>query len=351
MSQAQWQEMFQGVFTNGVMNGQLGGYVVTVTSGLGISVATGKAIIQGFYARSDAAVPLTAGAADPTNPRIDLAVLHADLSAHTLTVQLLAGTPAPSPSPPALTQTSTVWEIALYQVRVNAAQTVLTSGSLTDIRQYFGIGGVGIDYLASITAAQLWAPQSGAANWFEFITWNGSALKIPLGLGSAAAGHGAGAYFDDGGNLTLFGAMSLVGGQATVGGFGVPVIVAQAVRTAVAVTTLQTILTYSVPANGTYRVSFNVQTHNGTAGWKPLCKISFTDADGVADFLNPLGQDGNGNGHVFDGIAAAIALAAGDYVVPINPIAFDANVGTMTCQYQATGTPNDKVTVIVERLA
>src|SRR5258707_387649 len=123
MSQATWQQMFGSVLGNGVLSAQLNQYVTTTTSGLGISVASGRAIIQGFLAQSDAAVALTCSAADPTNPRIDRAVLHADLSAHTLTVQMLTGTPAPSPSPPALTQTGTVWEFSVYQVRVNATQT------------------------------------------------------------------------------------------------------------------------------------------------------------------------------------------------------------------------------------
>src|SRR5260370_42469128 len=136
MPQAQWQELFTGLFSNGVLQGQLNQYIVTTTSALSISVNTGKAVIQGFLARSDAAVPLTCATADPTNPRIDRVVLHADLSAHTLSVILLTGTPAPSPSPPTLTQTATIWEISLYQVRVNATQTVLTSGSLTDERAY-----------------------------------------------------------------------------------------------------------------------------------------------------------------------------------------------------------------------
>lgn len=134
MAQAQWQEMFQGMLSDGVLAGQLNSYAVTTTSGLGISVASGKALVRGFFARSDAAVALTAAAADPSNPRIDRAVLHCDLSAHTLTVQLLTGTPAPSPTPPALTQTSTVWEISLSQVRVNAGSTTITS--LTDERAY-----------------------------------------------------------------------------------------------------------------------------------------------------------------------------------------------------------------------
>lgn len=137
MSQAQWQEMFQGLFSNGVISAQLNQYVTTTTSGLGISVASGKAMIQGFFARSDAAVALTAAAADPTNPRIDRAVLHADLSAHTLTVILLTGAPAPSPAPPALTQTGTVWEISLYQVRVNAG--AVTISSLTDERTFSNV--------------------------------------------------------------------------------------------------------------------------------------------------------------------------------------------------------------------
>src|SRR5260370_27809418 len=97
MLQAQWLEMFAGLFSNGVLSSQLNTYTTTVTSGLGISVASGKAMIQGFLARSDAAVALTCAAADPTNPRIDRAVLHADLTAHTLSVILLTGTPGVSP--------------------------------------------------------------------------------------------------------------------------------------------------------------------------------------------------------------------------------------------------------------
>ncbi len=136
MSQAQWLEVETSKWTNGVLSGRRNTFTVTTTSGLGTSVNTGDGLVQGFGFWSDAAVTLTCAAADPTNPRIDRAVLHADLSAHTGTIILLTGTPAPSPVPPTLTQTATVWEVSLYQVRVNAGQTTLTGGSLTDERTY-----------------------------------------------------------------------------------------------------------------------------------------------------------------------------------------------------------------------
>src|SRR5260221_13198761 len=105
MSQAQWLEVETSKWTNGVLSGRRNTFTVTTTSGLGTSVNTGDGLVQGFGFWSDAAVTLTCAAADPTNPRIDRAVLTADLTAHTGTIILLTGTPAPSPAPPALTQT------------------------------------------------------------------------------------------------------------------------------------------------------------------------------------------------------------------------------------------------------
>lgn len=133
MAQANWEEVESKLWSSGVLLGARNGFAVTTTSGLGISVNTGDAIVDGFRFSNDAATPLTATTADPTNPRIDRVILRIDEAGHTGTIVIKAGTPAPSPTPPALTQTvGGTFEISLAQIRVNAGAT--TIASLTDER-------------------------------------------------------------------------------------------------------------------------------------------------------------------------------------------------------------------------
>ncbi|MDE1904950.1 MAG: hypothetical protein KGH75_00685 [Rhodospirillales bacterium] len=56
-----------------------------------------------------------------------------------------------------------------------------------------------LSWLAVETSLYLNTPQSGAANWIEFGTWNGTTLKVPFGIGSAASAHIT-TYIDDSGN-------------------------------------------------------------------------------------------------------------------------------------------------------
>lgn len=207
MAQADWLEVETAKWANGVLAGKRNTFTVTTTGGLGISVNTGDAIVQGFGFWADATTALTCATADPTNPRIDRAVLHADLSAHTASIILLTGTPAPSPAAPALTQTSTVWEVSLYQVRVNASQTTLTGGSLTDERTYAApnipAGGVPTTAIATGTLPSgvnlaSGAQAGGSQIWTAANDGTGSGLDADLidGINSAnllqvGSGNGA----------------------------------------------------------------------------------------------------------------------------------------------------------------
>lgn len=398
MAQAQWLELFTGLFSNGVMAGQLNTYTTTVTGGLGISVASGKALVQGFLARSDAAVALTCAAADPTNPRIDRAVLHCDLSAHTLTVQLLTGTPGVSPSPPALTQTATVWEISVYQVRVNATQTVLTAGSLTDERTYSlaniaagaildalmanqkvnrsgdtmtgdlitsgnfntskallygpGVGGFQskLAYNSVATNAdEYWTPQQGATPLGHlFITWTGAAQQSAFSVGGQFGS--APTYVDNSGNiicgssqLAATGNVSKLAGQTTAGSFGVPFIVAQALAVTVSTTSDTVVLSYTTLATGLYRVNLSFYVSPANPGT-------------ITAFVKYIsGNDATNNPGIFfdNGINAvnSLSLAKGEW--GLQPITIYALTATaIAIHYQdVTGTPADKINCLIERLS
>lgn len=116
---------------------------VSVTSGLSVQVNTGAAAIQGsaaansgtYTAVSDTVVTLTCTAADTVNPRIDsvcLTVTDNGDATTTAVIQIVAGTPASSPSAPSLPANS----LLLCNITVAANATALTSGNLSDQRRF-----------------------------------------------------------------------------------------------------------------------------------------------------------------------------------------------------------------------
>lgn len=120
-----------GVVTNGGNSLQ----VRKSSSNLSITVDTGSAIVQGYaYFNEDAPLSLPVTAAHASLPRIDRVVLRLDLtlSARDISAAILTGTPAASPTPPALTRTENVWELSLAQLRIPA--NAVTIQTVTDER-------------------------------------------------------------------------------------------------------------------------------------------------------------------------------------------------------------------------
>lgn len=144
--ESQWAEMarlwlFTGVYnSNGVRpNVDLNLFEVYAdNSGLQVKVKSGTAWIEGFYVKSDAEEIVALSTADASNPRLDRIILRLDRGANTITLTKLTGTPAGSPSAPALTQNSSIWEISLAQVYVAATDTLIAAGDVTDEREYVG---------------------------------------------------------------------------------------------------------------------------------------------------------------------------------------------------------------------
>jgi hypothetical protein len=137
-----WREFFgnlisSGVFKSAKVNGSAGGdLAVSAGSGLSVNIATGVAMTYGFFYENDATLNKTLITANPSLPRIDRIVVKLDVSARTVLIVVKPGTAASSPSAPTLTQTSSIYELSLAQVRVNAGATSPTS--ITDERTYGG---------------------------------------------------------------------------------------------------------------------------------------------------------------------------------------------------------------------
>lgn len=102
---------------------------------MSVVVSTGEGWIQGYHYINDAAKTVTIPDADPANPRIDRIVLRLDTTTNfQITAEVLGGTPSGTPTAPALTQTSSIYEISLAQVAVGAGVTSIVNANITDER-------------------------------------------------------------------------------------------------------------------------------------------------------------------------------------------------------------------------
>jgi len=109
---------------DGVATGYLNGLAVTAGTGK-VTVATGGALVDGKWYKSDAAANVTISTPPAGTERIDRIVLRATWSNYTVRRYLLTGTASSSPTAPALTQTrNSYFEISLAQVRVTSAGVI-----------------------------------------------------------------------------------------------------------------------------------------------------------------------------------------------------------------------------------
>ena len=136
-TETQYSQLFR-TFQDSV-NGTYGGTELTVAAGTGLAVdvALGQAMVRGHFYVSTATESLSLTTADATNPRLDLVVLRLDPVANSIVLAVKDGTPAGSPTAPALVQTDAgTYEMALATVLVPATSGVPTT--ITDKRQFMG---------------------------------------------------------------------------------------------------------------------------------------------------------------------------------------------------------------------
>lgn len=135
VTETQWSLMAQNWLSTGVIKGILNELQVYADStGMQCKVKSGQAWMKGHFYQSDAEEVLAIATASATNPRIDRVIVRVDWTANTIQLAVLQGTPAASPTPPALTQNSSRWEISLAQVYIVKSATTIASGNITDER-------------------------------------------------------------------------------------------------------------------------------------------------------------------------------------------------------------------------
>lgn len=132
---ADFRALFKQYFTNGVFIDPLSEFQVMEVSGMKVSVKPGHANIQGVFAYEDKDTELAIEAAD-SKDRIDRIVLRLNDNIANRNVSLIVvkGTAADSPQAPALTRNSSIYDLGIATVYVNASASNITQAKITDTR-------------------------------------------------------------------------------------------------------------------------------------------------------------------------------------------------------------------------
>ncbi|MDA3624245.1 hypothetical protein OU415_02285 [Saccharopolyspora sp. WRP15-2] len=110
------------------------------STGMNVKAKPGEVWIQGHWGECTFEKTLAITAANPTNPRIDRVVARADFVNNRVELDVLTGTPSTSPVAPSMAQNSSIWEIPMAQVRVDAGVTTIAANKVTDERRRRGVG-------------------------------------------------------------------------------------------------------------------------------------------------------------------------------------------------------------------
>lgn len=149
----EFAELFSSFFNSGLANTGNGiGLKVNGGTGISVSVDPGYAILKGYYYKNDTSLSLSIDAADTTLNRIDRVVLKLDLVARTIKAAIKKGSVASTPIAPSLQRDSSVYELSLAQVRVNAKATTVV---VTDERLDSSVCGL-ISIAAGVPDQEMW---------------------------------------------------------------------------------------------------------------------------------------------------------------------------------------------------
>ena len=122
---------FSNIYENGVnVTSSDMGMKVTRYSSTSLRVAIGFAIINGYYLYQDVTKSITISK-NATYDRIDRVVVRLDVSNMKVSIELKQGTASSKPTAPALTRTTSVYELSLAQIYVSSSSGIT---SVTDER-------------------------------------------------------------------------------------------------------------------------------------------------------------------------------------------------------------------------
>lgn len=147
-------------------------YTVTPGGGYTVKVSGGRAWVHpakyvGYSIIKQEPDTLTLPLADAQRPRIDRVVLRYDAAARKSYLLVLEGTPASTPTAPAISRTNLLYDLCLAQITRPAGSTAITAGNITDTRLDESLCGVMSDSVTRIPTDQLLKAAQARINALE----------------------------------------------------------------------------------------------------------------------------------------------------------------------------------------
>ena len=172
-------------------------YTVTPGGGYTVKVSGGRAWVHpakyvGYSIIKQEPDTLTLPLADAQRPRIDRVVLRYDAAARKSYLLVLEGTPASTPTAPAISRTNLLYDLCLAQITRPAGSTAITAGNITDTRLDESLCGVMSDGVTRIPTDQLLRAAQSRINALEETATN-SASAAAASQRAAAASQSAAA--------------------------------------------------------------------------------------------------------------------------------------------------------------
>lgn len=130
----QMSQYFDGLIKNGVYESVGGALQVLAGTGLAVNVQTGRAVINCKWIRNDAVLTLPITQAHSVLNRYTAVILRLDVSGRLVEITTKDGTPASTPTKPAMETSSTIVELCLAYVYVAAGATSISQADITDTR-------------------------------------------------------------------------------------------------------------------------------------------------------------------------------------------------------------------------
>lgn len=172
-------------------------YTVTPGGGYTVKVSGGRAWVHpakyvGYSIIKQEPDTMTLPLADAQRPRIDRVVLRYDAAARKSYLLVLEGTPASTPTAPAISRTNLLYDLCLAQITRPAGSTAITAGNITDTRLDESLCGIMSDGVTRIPTDQLLKEAQARINALEETATN-SASAAAVSQRAAAASQSAAA--------------------------------------------------------------------------------------------------------------------------------------------------------------
>lgn len=167
----QMSNYFKGLITDGVYESVDEALIVKATTGMVVSVGTGRAIIDCKWINVDAVVNMTINAAHVTLNRYTAVCVHLDIGNRLIEIITIDGTNATTPTRPVPTNTATDKYLVLAYVYVGAGATAITQSNITDTRANTNICGWVTGLIKQVDTSELFLQwQDAYATYYEEMT-------------------------------------------------------------------------------------------------------------------------------------------------------------------------------------